>query len=88
MRQVQNKIKAVIQEDVITAELIKRNWTYDKLLDQLTEKYGLDIGYKAFAKMLKNKSSWFLTYAFVMCDFLGLTLVELFVLVKNETTGE
>lgn len=83
MKQVDNKVKAVIREEVIARILAERSWKYDDLLFQLKKEYGIGIGYKSFAKMLRNKTSWQLTYAFAMCDFLSLELRELFQLVEN-----
>lgn len=82
MRQVANKIKAQIRVDVVTS-LLEGKWTYETLLKELKQKYGIDIGYKAFAKMMINDvSNWNLTYAFVICDFFNMSLTDMFELVN------
>lgn len=77
-RQVLNRQEAVIRQNVILRYLESNEMTYDDLLTALKKGYGIDIGYKMFAKLLKNQSNWRLTYAFVLCDYLNMQLNELF----------
>lgn len=78
------KVRAVIKEEVVDIYLENEGLSVFRLHEQLQEKYGITIGYKMFAKLMKNKSNWKLTYAFVVSEFFGLELNELFYLERIE----
>lgn len=77
-------VEAVINEELIAVLMVRNKWTVKYFHEELTEKYGLHIGYKMFVKLMKNKYTWKLTYALALCDFLDMDVRELFTLEKRE----
>ncbi len=84
MRQVQNKMKAVLKKEILDKILLTKGWTYENLLNELKSKYGIDIAYTTFARLMINKSTWQLTYAFIICDFFDLGMKDLFILESTD----
>ncbi|MEK5036192.1 helix-turn-helix domain-containing protein [Paenibacillus sp. FSL R7-0302] len=83
-RKVENKQEAYIKLDVVEKHLNQKNWKINDLHDELQQRYQIDIGYKQFAKLMKNSTNWRLTYAFVLCDLFNLRIDELFQLEEKK----
>lgn len=58
--------------------LDRRGMEYIELWEKTKSKYGLDLTYKGFMSLLKNRSTWKLLYAHAISDILLINYMEIF----------
>jgi hypothetical protein len=61
--------------------LDRRGMEYIELHDKVKKKYGLDLTYKGFMSLLKNRSTWKLLYAHAIADILLINYMDIFEIV-------
>lgn len=67
-----NKLKAILDA---------KGMEYTELHLKAHKKYGLDITYRAFMNQLSNRSTWKLTYAWIICEIINKDITDVFELV-------
>jgi hypothetical protein len=78
MRQIQHKMDICIKREKVDRFLTENDWRLTEFLSRIQIKYGIDLQYKGFSSLLDNKCTWKLLYAYVISDFMGLSIYELF----------
>lgn len=68
----------IINNSKLKEVIDRRGMTFTELHDKMQRKYGLDLGYKGFMSLLKNRSTWKLLYAHAMSDILLINYTEIF----------
>jgi hypothetical protein len=79
MKLNENKLKEILD---------RRGMEYIELHDKVQKKYGLDLTYKGFMSLLKNRSTWKLLYAHAISDILLINYMEIFEVVDVDFDKE
>lgn len=78
----------VLNENALKELLNIRGMAYNELWDKCINKYGLDITYKGFMSLLKNRSTWKLLYAHAIADILLVQYTDIFEVVDIDVNKE
>ena len=76
-------MKAKIKKYIIDDFLNLQGMNMTELHELLATNYSFEFGYKAFNKLVNNKVSWKLDYAFALSEIMEVSVNELFEWNKN-----
>jgi hypothetical protein len=83
-----HKYEMIINQDKLGEILDRRGMEYIEFHDKMAKKYGLDLTYKGFMSLLKNRSTWKLLYAHAICEMLHINYMEIFEMVEVDFEKE
>lgn len=73
-----HKTEVLVNQDKLKEVIDRKDMDYMALYDTVVEEYGLDITYKGFMSLLKNRSNWKLTYAWAIADVINVNINDIF----------
>lgn len=79
---VYSKTNILVKEQLLRELTEKKGWTLVELNNQAGEKYGYKFDYRSFMSLVRNDNAWKILYAWAVSDVLGVSMYELFEVVK------
>lgn len=76
-----HKTDVVLDGEKLKDIIDKKGMDYTELYETTKEQYGLDLTYKGFMSLLKNRSNWKLIYAWAIADVLKTNIADLFCMI-------
>lgn len=80
-----NKYKAVIDKHKFEQLMMSAGYyTFSDFYEPWICRYGFNLGYKGFIRLLSNKYNWMGTYMLSVAQFLNVSVEDIFVLQEQE----
>lgn len=78
----------ILNKDKLDEALEGRGIDYLTFHSRLVDTYGLDLSYKGFNSLIKNRPAWKLIYAWSIADMLKMQITDLFEPVKIDVQAK
>ena len=78
----------VLNENKLAEILERRGMEYKELWERVIDKYKLDLTYKGFMSLLRNRATWKLLYSHAITDILLISYMDIFEVIDVDIVAE
>lgn len=78
----------VLNEKKLAEILERRGMEYKELWERVIERYKLDLTYKGFMSLLRNRATWKLLYSHAITDVLLINYMDIFEVIDVDIEAE